>query len=74
MKIIKYLTNAILYVLTSIGCRIEDDELKKVPPKGPLIAVANHINFLEVPINILRLAPPPYHRFLQNRKLGQSFL
>ncbi len=63
MKIIKFLTNAILYLLTSIGCRIEDDELKKVPPKGPLIAVANHINFLEVPINILRLAPRPITGF-----------
>ena len=63
MTIIKSVTNAVLYTLTSIGCRIEDDELKKVPSQGPLIAVANHINFLEVPINILRLAPRPVTGF-----------
>ena len=51
MKMIKTLTNAILYALTSMGCRIEDTELEKVPAEGPLIAAANHINFLEVPIN-----------------------
>ena len=63
MKIIKYLTNAILYFLTSIACRIEDAELKRVPPEGPLILVANHISFLEAPINILRLAPRPITGF-----------
>lgn len=63
MKMIKTLTNAILYALTSMGCRIEDTELEKVPAEGPLIAAANHINFLEVPINILRLAPRPVTGF-----------
>ena len=73
MKIIKFFTNAILYVLTSIGCRIEDAELKKVPSEGPLIAVANHINFLEVPINILRLAPRPVTGFSKIENWNSRF-
>jgi 1-acyl-sn-glycerol-3-phosphate acyltransferase len=31
-------------------CRINAEELAKVPKKGPLIIVMNHINFLEVPL------------------------
>jgi 1-acyl-sn-glycerol-3-phosphate acyltransferase len=47
--------NATFKGLTAMLCRIEADQLKRVPPRGPLIIVLNHINFLEVPIIYTRL-------------------
>lgn len=38
-------------------CRIDTRELEKVPRKGPLIIVVNHINFLEVPVIYAFLYP-----------------
>ena len=43
--------------LVRILCRIHGDELERVPHEGPLIIVANHINFLEVPILYTHLTP-----------------
>jgi 1-acyl-sn-glycerol-3-phosphate acyltransferase len=40
-------------------CRIDKKDLNKVPARGPLIIVANHINFLEAPIVISHLDPRP---------------
>jgi 1-acyl-sn-glycerol-3-phosphate acyltransferase len=40
-------------------CLIDDRQLAKVPMEGPLIVVANHINFLEVPILYTHLLPRP---------------
>jgi 1-acyl-sn-glycerol-3-phosphate acyltransferase len=36
-------------------CRVDADQLKQVPTRGPLIIVSNHINFLEIPIIYTRL-------------------
>jgi len=38
-------------------CRVHDRDLDKVPMKGPLILVSNHINFLEIPILYTHLQP-----------------
>lgn len=42
--------NGLLRWLFRAVCRIDHEELKKIPRSGPLILVGNHINFLEVPI------------------------
>lgn len=42
-----------------VMCRIEKQELVKVPAKGPLIAYANHIGMVEVPILFTELLPRP---------------
>jgi 1-acyl-sn-glycerol-3-phosphate acyltransferase len=49
------MVNATFKGLTAMLCRIEADQLKRVPPRGPLIIVSNHINFLDVPIIYTRL-------------------
>jgi 1-acyl-sn-glycerol-3-phosphate acyltransferase len=51
--------NATIKNLTHILCRINDTSLAQVPEKGPLILVANHINFLEVPVVYTHLQPRP---------------
>jgi 1-acyl-sn-glycerol-3-phosphate acyltransferase len=47
--------NATFKGLTAMMCRVEADQLKRVPSRGPLIIVSNHINFLEIPIIYTRL-------------------
>ncbi|MGB9879707.1 MAG: lysophospholipid acyltransferase family protein [Anaerolineae bacterium] len=48
---------AILRVLINILCRVDAEQLKKVPMHGPLILVANHVNFLDVPLLFVYLQP-----------------
>jgi 1-acyl-sn-glycerol-3-phosphate acyltransferase len=51
-------TNWVLRRVFQAVCRIDVDELKKVPRKGPLILVGNHINFLEAPVLLPHLDNP----------------
>jgi 1-acyl-sn-glycerol-3-phosphate acyltransferase len=55
--------NTVLKVLTRALCRIDDAQLVKVPARGPLILVANHVSFIEVPILITHLQPRPITGF-----------
>ena len=43
--------------LTRILCRVDDAQLARVPERGPLIIVANHVNFLEAPLLYTHLQP-----------------
>jgi 1-acyl-sn-glycerol-3-phosphate acyltransferase len=43
--------------LTSLLCQIEDAQLARVPPQGPLILAANHVNFLDAPLLYTHLQP-----------------
>ena len=36
-------------------CRVDAEQIKQIPSRGPLILVGNHINFLEVPLIYPRL-------------------
>jgi 1-acyl-sn-glycerol-3-phosphate acyltransferase len=49
--------------LTRLGCKIDDRELGKIAPHGPLIVVSNHISFLEVPVIYTHLQPRPVTGF-----------
>jgi 1-acyl-sn-glycerol-3-phosphate acyltransferase len=40
-------------------CRIDAAQLGRVPQQGPLILVANHVNFLDVPLLYTQLMPRP---------------
>lgn len=55
----KSLLNNLIKFLVRILLKIDDSELEKVPEEGPLISVANHINFLDVPVIITHLHPRP---------------
>jgi 1-acyl-sn-glycerol-3-phosphate acyltransferase len=43
--------------LLNILLRMHDADLARVPARGPLILVPNHINFLEAPVLYVRLQP-----------------
>jgi 1-acyl-sn-glycerol-3-phosphate acyltransferase len=45
--------------ITSLICRIDDEQLARVPERGPLILVSNHVNLIEIPILYTRLQPRP---------------
>jgi 1-acyl-sn-glycerol-3-phosphate acyltransferase len=64
--------------LTHLLCRVDDAQLAQVPGRGPLILVANHINFIEVPILYTHLQPRPVTGFAKaetwsNPALGRLF-
>jgi 1-acyl-sn-glycerol-3-phosphate acyltransferase len=57
------LTHRLLVVffraLTALLCRIDDAQLARVPDRGPLILVTNHVNLIEIPLLYTRLLPRP---------------
>ena len=53
------LVNPALHGLTSFLCRVDAAQLERVPEQGPLILVANHVNFLEIPVLYTRLGTRP---------------
>jgi 1-acyl-sn-glycerol-3-phosphate acyltransferase len=60
---VERLVNSTLKNLTRIICRVDDRQLSHIPCAGPLILVANHINFLEVPLVYTHLMPRPVTGF-----------
>ena len=63
MTIAKKVVNFAFNRITAFLCRINADQLALVPEKGPLIVVANHVNFLEFPVLISRLGSRPVTGF-----------
>lgn len=50
MKAASHLVTLPVKAILSALCRVEAGELGKIPRRGPLIIVVNHVNFLEVPL------------------------
>ena len=59
MPLAKKVVNGTVDLLTSLLCRVEVSGLEKVPDRGPLLLIANHINFLEIPVLRRCLDPRP---------------
>jgi 1-acyl-sn-glycerol-3-phosphate acyltransferase len=60
--------------LTRVLCRVDDERLSEVPPRGPLILVCNHINFLEVPLVFSHLQPRPVTGFAKSETWDSPLL
>jgi len=60
------IVNTTIKGLTHVLGRIDDTQLSLVPGRGPLILVANHINFLEVPVVFTHLQPRPVTGFAKS--------
>ncbi len=54
----RIITPPIKLILAAL-CRIDASALERVPARGPLIVVTNHVNFLEVPLLYAYLYPRP---------------
>lgn len=57
MGLTYWLVTSTIKGLTRVLCRIDAAELAWVPAQGPLIVVANHINFLDLPVVYTHLLP-----------------
>jgi 1-acyl-sn-glycerol-3-phosphate acyltransferase len=55
MSVAKRLLDVVESAFVAALCRVDDEALEAVPHRGPLIIVANHINFLEIPVLHSRL-------------------
>lgn len=76
--LVQWLVNMTLRGLTDVICRVDDTQLERVPQHGPLIVVANHINFLDAPVLFSRVHPRRVTGFVksetwQNPTLGMLF-
>jgi 1-acyl-sn-glycerol-3-phosphate acyltransferase len=59
MSSTKSFVNAIVRGIFQITCNVDGDELVRIPDRGPLIIISNHINFLEVPVLVSHTFPKP---------------
>ncbi len=59
MTLVRSVVCSTIWGLTRVLCRIDDAQLARVPAHGPLILVANHINFLDAPLIYTHLLPRP---------------
>jgi 1-acyl-sn-glycerol-3-phosphate acyltransferase len=76
--LLPWLVNTTLRGMTNVICRVDDTQLARVPQHGPLIVVANHINFLDAPVLFSRIHPRRVTGFVkaetwQNPTLGLLF-
>jgi 1-acyl-sn-glycerol-3-phosphate acyltransferase len=53
----RWFMNTIIWLGTNILCRIDKSDIPKIPARGPLILVTNHIGSLEVPLLFVHLQP-----------------
>lgn len=74
MRLTERTTNAIIKRLTRLLCRVDDAQLQRVPPRGPLILVSNHVNFLDVPVVYTHLQPRPVTGFSKIETWDSPFL
>jgi 1-acyl-sn-glycerol-3-phosphate acyltransferase len=59
MSFSQLIIGAVLKGITIALFRVDDAQLAKVPPRGPLILVTNHVHMPEIPTLFLRLTPRP---------------
>ncbi len=57
MAVIETVVNSSIRRITRLICRVHGEQFARFPMHGPLIAVANHVNFLEVPVMYTHLLP-----------------
>lgn len=74
MRIDAIIVNYSIKILLRFFCRINHQELEKIPGKGPLILVSNHINFIEVPLLYTHLQPRPVTGFAKAEGWNNPFL
>jgi 1-acyl-sn-glycerol-3-phosphate acyltransferase len=73
MKVTFHVTNFTFKRLTRILCRIDDSQWHKFPDKGPMLLVANHVNFLEAPVMYTHLMPRPVTGFVKAENWEHPF-
>ncbi len=65
MSLLRWIVAAFLRSLTGLMFRVDAAQLAKVPKRGPLIIVANHVHIPEIPTLYTRLLPRKVHGIAQ---------
>jgi 1-acyl-sn-glycerol-3-phosphate acyltransferase len=65
MRVVRSAVNVALRAITNLLCRIDDQQMARIPEGGPLLLVTNHVNFLEAPVLISRIQPRPLTGFVK---------
>ena len=52
-----WVVNGTAWRLSRMACRVDDRDVRLIPPLGPLLLVTNHVNFLEIPLVLSHLRP-----------------
>ncbi len=78
MTLTSRLVNATIKRLTRMLCRVDDEQVARIPAQGPLIIVSNHINFIEPLVLYTHLLPRPMAFFAKveswdNKLIGCVF-
>jgi 1-acyl-sn-glycerol-3-phosphate acyltransferase len=68
------LSIVVIKSLTRILCRVDTSSLDQVPKEGPLIIVANHINFLDGPVMYTHLQPRLMTGYAKSESWDNPFL
>ena len=74
MKLTHRVVFSTIKALIRLLCRVDDAQLARVPDRGPLIMVANHVNFLEVPLVYTHLQPRPMTGFAKVEAWDNPFI
>ena len=74
MRLVYQVVTPTIKRLIRILCRVDDAQLARVPERGPLIIVTNHVNFLEVPLLYTHLLPRPVTGFAKAENWDNLFL
>jgi 1-acyl-sn-glycerol-3-phosphate acyltransferase len=65
MRLLRWIVAGFLRGLTALMFRVDGAQLAKVPRRGPLIIVANHVHIPEIPTLYTRLLPRKLHGMAQ---------
>ncbi len=74
MSLLMQSINGMIKGITRLICRVHGAQFEKIPTRGPLIIVGNHINFLEVPLMYTHLQPRPLTGFAKSEAWHNPFL
>jgi 1-acyl-sn-glycerol-3-phosphate acyltransferase len=74
MSLAARVVNGLVRQCTDVLCRVDAPDLDRVPSRGPLIVVANHINFIEIPVLYTRLLPRPMTSLAKSETWDNPFL
>ncbi len=74
MSIRIFFATLFLKTVIRIICTVDSEEFSRIPLKGPGIIVINHINFLEVPLIQVYMAPRKMHGLVKKETWKNPFL
>ncbi|OQY36631.1 MAG: hypothetical protein B6243_02610 [Anaerolineaceae bacterium 4572_5.2] len=74
MKLTERAVNTTIKALIFSLCRVDREQLERVPRQGPLVIYMNHINFLDAPIFYTHLRPRPLTGFVKSETWDSPYL